>query len=66
MELENTIYEPSLPLALLAILSRLDQLTTEAEAILAGPGDVEIGVWAEELREHLVEMRAKVEAKLDG
>ncbi len=50
---------------MLAILSRLDQLTTEADAILAGQGDVEIGVMAEELREHLVEMRAKVEEKLD-
>ena len=49
----------------LAVLAHLDQLTSEADRILAGPGDAEIGAWAEELREHLVEMRAKVEEKLD-
>ena len=50
---------------LLAVLARLDQLQTEAEAILAEPGDAEIAAWAEELREMHVEMQAKVEEKLD-
>ena len=50
---------------LLANLARLDQLTTEAEEILAGPADVEIGCMAEALREMLIDMRAKVEEKLD-
>ena len=36
---------------LLAVLARLDQLATDAEAILAGPGDAEIYAMAEELRE---------------
>ncbi len=50
---------------LLAILARLDQLATEADAILAEPADVELGCMAEELRELLVDMRAKLEEKLD-
>jgi len=50
---------------LLSILARLDQLTTEAEAILADPVEADIGARAEELREMLVEMRALVEEKLD-
>ena len=50
---------------LLTILARLDQLTTEAEAILAEPVEGDIGVRAEELREMLEEMRALVEEKLD-
>ena len=40
-------------------------METEANAILAGPGDAEIYVWAEELRELNVEMRASIEAKLE-
>ena len=51
--------------ALHSILSRLDQLGTEAEALLAAPGDTELLPMAEELRELLVDMRAKVEEKLD-
>jgi hypothetical protein len=49
----------------MANLARLDRMVTEADAILAGPGDAEIYAWAEELRELHVEMQAKVEAKLD-
>jgi hypothetical protein len=51
--------------ALLALLCRLDQMTTDADAILANPVDTEILPWAEELRELLVELQAKVEEKLD-
>jgi hypothetical protein len=50
--------------ALLTLLARLDQLETGAEEILAEPADTELP-WAEELRELLVELRAKVEEKLD-
>lgn len=50
---------------LLGILARLDQLTTEADAILAAPADEDVGVMAEDLREFLVEMPAKVEEKLN-
>lgn len=50
---------------LLSILSRLDQLEAGADAIIAEPADVEIGVMAEELREQIVEMQAKVGEKLD-
>jgi hypothetical protein len=52
-------------MSLLNVLARLNQLSADAEAILADPGDVENGV-AEELRELLVDMRAEVEAKLDA
>jgi len=52
--------------SLLGVLARLDQLSTESDAILADPGDVENGAMAEELRELLVDMRAKVDAKLDS
>jgi hypothetical protein len=34
--------------ALLANLSRLDRMVTEADAILARPGDAEAYAWAEE------------------
>jgi hypothetical protein len=51
--------------ALLTLLARLDQLGTGAEEILAEPADTELLPLAEELRELLVEMRAKVEEKLD-
>ena len=51
--------------ALLAVLARLDQLSADAEAILAEPGDVENGAMAEELRELVADMRARVESKLD-
>ncbi len=50
---------------LLAVLAKLDQLDSEADAVLAGPGDAEIYAWMEDVREHMVEMRARVEAKLD-
>jgi hypothetical protein len=50
--------------ALLGILSRLDQLTSEADQILAEPVYADVGMMAEELRELLVDMRAKVEENL--
>jgi hypothetical protein len=50
--------------SLLSVLARLDQLSSDAEAILTEPGVVENGAMAEELRELLVDMRAKVESKL--
>jgi len=50
---------------LLAILAKLDQMETESRSILAEPGDAELGAWAEELHEMHVELRAKVEEKLD-
>ena len=56
-----TDYRP----ALLGILSRLDQLTSEVDLILAEPVYADVGAMAEELRELLVDMRAKVEEKLD-
>jgi hypothetical protein len=52
--------------ALRRILSRLDQLNTEADALMAESGDTALLPMAEELRELLVDMRAKVEKKLDG
>jgi hypothetical protein len=51
---------------LLSILARLDQLSTEADAILREPGDTELLPMAEELRELAVDMRARGEAKLDA
>jgi hypothetical protein len=51
--------------ALLSVLARLDQLVTEADAILAAPGDAEIYAMAEDMREGFVAMQAKVESKLD-
>jgi hypothetical protein len=50
---------------LLSILARLDQLNTEADRILADPIHADIGAMAEELRELLVDMQAKVEEKVD-
>jgi hypothetical protein len=47
------------------MLSPLDRPSTEAAQILTAHGDVEIGAMAEELRELLVDMQAKVEKKLD-
>ena len=52
--------------AMLAVLAHLDQLNTDAEAILAEPADTETLATAEELRELLVDMRANVEEKLDA
>lgn len=51
--------------ALLHNLAKLDQLISDAESLLASPGDMDVGVRADELRELLIEMRAKVEEKLD-
>jgi hypothetical protein len=50
---------------LLGALAKLGQLVSDADAVLAGPGDVEFYAWLEDIREQLVEMRARVEAKLD-
>jgi hypothetical protein len=52
--------------ALTAILARLDRMEAEADAILAGPADTSMVSQAEELRELIVEMRAKVEGRLDA
>jgi hypothetical protein len=51
---------------LLAVLARLDQLATNAEAILSDPADTGILPMADELCELLNDMRAKVEEKLDA
>ena len=40
-------------------------MLAEADAILSAPGDVEIGCWAEDLRETIVEMTAVVDDKLN-
>jgi hypothetical protein len=50
---------------LLGVLARLDQLVTDADVVLTGPGDAEIYARMEDIRKHVVEMRARVEAKLD-
>jgi hypothetical protein len=50
---------------LLAVLAKLDQLITDADEVLAGPGDADIFARMEDIREQLVETRARVEAKLD-
>jgi hypothetical protein len=52
--------------ALLAIIARLDQLQSGAEAILSQPVYSDVGARAEELRELIVEMQTLVEEKLDG
>ena len=52
--------------SLLKILVRLDQTLSEADAILAEPGDVENVALAEELRELLTHMQARVEGKLEA
>jgi len=49
---------------LLTVLAKLDQLVTDAD-VLAGPEDVEIYAWMDDIRKQLVEMRARVEANLD-
>jgi hypothetical protein len=51
--------------ALLPILARLDRVVAEVDAILDRPGDIDIDVLAEDLRESIVEMRDMVEEKLD-
>lgn len=50
--------------ALLNILSRLNQIETDANAIIAEPADTDNLPLAEELRELIVEKHAKVEEKL--
>jgi hypothetical protein len=50
---------------LLAILARLDQMTTDAEKMLADPADSDNAAMIDELRELLVDMQANVEQKLD-
>jgi hypothetical protein len=50
---------------LLNVLARLDQMLCEADAILVGPGDSELYMMAEDMREWVVTMQAKVEEKLD-
>jgi hypothetical protein len=57
----NTEYHRSL----VSVSARLDQLLAEADAILAGTGDMEIGDMAEELRELVVTMQSLVESKLE-
>jgi hypothetical protein len=51
--------------ALLNIRARLDQIETDANAILANPADTDNVPLAVELRELIVEMQAKVEEKLE-
>lgn len=51
--------------SLLAIVSRHDQLSATTELFLAEPSDAEIGALAEELRELIANIQAKVESKLD-
>ena len=49
---------------LLLLLQRIDELETQAGEILAAPVYPDVGELAEELRELLVGMRAKVEQHL--
>ena len=49
---------------LLQLCAQLDRLLAEADGILAEPVYADIGVLAEELRELVVDMQAKVEEKL--
>jgi len=51
--------------ALLGLLSRPDQMATEAERIHGVSVYADAGVMAEKLQELLANMRAKVEEKLD-
>ena len=50
---------------LLQLASQLDRLLAEADSVLAEPVYADIGTLAEELRELVVDMQAKVEEKLD-
>lgn len=40
-------YREKLP----AVLAKLDQFVTDADAVLAGPDDAEIYAWMEDIRE---------------
>jgi hypothetical protein len=51
---------------LLYLSSQLDRLPAEADSILGSPVYADIGVMAEELRELVADMQAKVEEKLDA
>jgi hypothetical protein len=51
--------------AVFAIPARLDQLTADAESIVAQPVYADVGARAEELRELIVEMQALVEENID-
>ena len=50
---------------LLAVLAHLDQLVTDAQAIVTDPVDTNILPMVDELQELLNDMRAKVEDKID-
>ena len=50
---------------LLHLSAQLDRLLAEADSILADPVYADIGTLAEELRELVVDMQAKVDEKLD-
>jgi hypothetical protein len=50
---------------LLAVLAHLDRITAEANAILQAPGDVEVGIMAEDLNDFTNDVRAVVESKLE-
>ena len=45
--------------------ARLDQMLADSDAILAGPSDAELYMMAEDMREWIVSMQAKVEEKLE-
>ena len=51
---------------LLQLSTELDRLLAEADSILAEPVYADIGTLAEELRELVVDMQAKVDEKLDA
>jgi hypothetical protein len=50
---------------LLQLAAQLDRLLAEADSILAAPVYADIGVLAEELRELVVDIQAKVDEKLN-
>jgi hypothetical protein len=50
---------------LLQLAAQLDRLLADADSILAEPVYPDIAVLAEELREVVVDMQAKVDEKLD-
>jgi hypothetical protein len=50
---------------LLQLAAQLDRMLADADSILAEPVYPDIGVLAEELRELVVDMQAKVDEKLD-
>jgi hypothetical protein len=50
---------------LLGVLAHLDQIVTEADAVLRDAADTDIYARMENVREERVETRAKVEEKLE-